>query len=311
VTPIGSRRTSVEDLQREVERLTEALHLAEQRRRTAEQTLAGVARTAAADTVALRERLAALETAAAAQAEAAQAPPDEEALAATPAPPRRGAVRRIRRSLLACGLVAGLVLIADGILTVVWQEPVTALMQSRSQSALSDDLGALQSTFAAAPRVARETDALRVRRQARALLHGRKDGAALGRIEIPRIGLKSVFVESTSHDALKKGPGHYKGTVLPGLLGTVGLAGHRTTYGAPFRGVGDLPNGTRITVRMPYGRFVYRVTETRITTADDASSLRAQSSTRKLVLTACHPLYSAAKRIVITARQTYADPVAS
>ena len=292
VTPIGARRTSIADLQREVERLTAALQQAEQRRRAAEETVADVARMAAAETADLRARLA----------------------VATPAGPRRdGLGARVRRAALIAGLVLGLLVCADGVLTIVWQEPVTAVMESRAQSGLRDDLAGLERTFAAAGGAPagpsrRESDAQRMVRRATVLLHGRAPGAALGSVSIPRIGLKSVFVESTGHDALIKGPGHYKGTVLPGMPGTVGLAGHRTTYGAPFRHVDNLPKGTRIEVRMPYGRFVYRVTGTQITTPDDAAALRSQQGARRLVLTACHPLYSAAKRIVVTAMQVYAEP---
>ena len=82
----------------------------------------------------------------------------------------------------------------------------------------------------------------------------------MGSIAIPKIGLRTVFVENTDHAALKKGPGHYKGTVLPGMTGTVGLAGHRTTYGAPFRRVNELSRPARaIVVNMPYGKFTYKV----------------------------------------------------
>ena len=89
-----------------------------------------------------------------------------------------------------------------------------------------------------------------------------------------------MFVESTTHDALKKGPGHYRGTVLPGISGTVGLAGHRTTYGAPFRRVNELGKGSRIVVRMPYGTFTYKVTDaiTRRATRRRSSRTRAPRS---------------------------------
>jgi sortase A len=220
---------------------------------------------------------------------------------ATAGPPTR---RRLRRALLVGGLVAGLLLIADGLATIVWQEPVTALVQSRTQAALRDDLVVLDRRVSQAPRLRAETPERRVRRLALAMLHDRRAGSALGRLEIPRIGLRTVLVESTSHAALRKGPGHYRGTVLPGIEGTVGIAGHRTTYGAPFRHVDELRAGSRIRLLMPYGRFEYRVTGTRITTPSDASSLRSHAGTDKLVLTACHPLYSAAKRIVVTARLT-------
>ncbi|HWI75129.1 MAG TPA: class E sortase, partial [Baekduia sp.] len=227
---------------------------------------------------------------------------------ATPPPVKPSRARRVRRTLLLAGLVAGVALIGDGLLTIFWQEPITALQQSRDQAALRDDLGRLQETMLAVPAAPRESPATRMRRQATALLHARGDGKALGSVSIPRIGLKTVFVESTTHDSLKKGPGHYRGTVLPGLTGTVGLAGHRTTYGAPFRRVDELAKGSRIVMRMPYGTFTYKVTGTRITTPGDASSLVSHAGVDKLVLTACHPLYSAAKRIVVTARLASSTP---
>jgi sortase A len=294
---LGARRTSVADLRAEVERLTEALVLAEERRRTAERTLADVASMAAADAADLRARLAAL-----------QERLDAHETAAPAGPPRSTSWPRARRVLLLAGLVIGVALIADGLLTIFWQEPITALQQSHDQAALRSDLTQLQDTVLAKPAVKGESDASRMRRQARTLLTARADGKALGSVSIPRIGLKTVFVESTTHDSLKKGPGHYRGTVLPGLTGTVGLAGHRTTYGAPFRRVDELVKGSRIVVRMPYGTFTYKVTGTRITTPGDASSLVSRAGSDKLVLTACHPLYSAAKRIVVSARLASSTP---
>jgi sortase A len=303
VTPLlGARRSSVADLRREVEHLTEALALAEDRRRTAERTLADVASMAAADAADLRRRLADLEG----QLDAARAAPP--IVVQAPPPARPSLARRARRLLLAVGLVIGVALITDGLLTIFWKEPLTSLQQSHDQAALRSDLNQLHETMLAVPKVPKESAASRMRRQATALLHARSDGKALGSIQIPRIGLKTVFVEATGHDSLKKGPGHYRGTVLPGITGTVGLAGHRTTYGAPFRRVNELSKGSRIIMRMPYGTFTYKVTGTRITTPDDASSLVSHAGIKKLVLTACHPLYSAAKRIVITARLASATP---
>jgi len=178
-------------------------------------------------------------------------------------------------ALLAFGLLAGLLLITDGVLTIVWQEPITALQQSRDQAVLRNDLQGLQKTLAAStPKAPKETSQHRMQRQAVALYGARRPaGAAMGSISIPKIGLKTVFVENTNHNALKRGPGHYKGTVLPGMTGTVGLAGHRTTYGAPFKRVNELSAGSRIVMRMPYGTFTYKVTGWHITTPSDASSL--------------------------------------
>jgi sortase A len=302
VTPLlGARRTSVADLQREVAHLTDALRLAEDRRRTAERTLADVASMAAADAADLRHRLADLRE----QLDAVRSAPPV-VVSAPPAKP--SLARRARRLALVAGLVVGVALITDGLLTIFWQEPITALQQSRDQAALRGDLDGLKETMLAVPKVPKESAASRMRRQATALLRARGDGKALGSLSIPRIGLKTVFVEATSHDSLKKGPGHYRGTVLPGLAGTVGLAGHRTTYGAPFRRVNELRKDSRIVVRMPYGTFTYMVTGSRITTPSDASSLVSHAGVDKLVLTACHPLYSAAKRIVVTARLASATP---
>jgi sortase A len=132
-------------------------------------------------------------------------------------------------------------------------------------------------------------------------------GRPLGELRIPRIGAHEVVVQGTSASSLREGPGHYFGTPLPGEAGTVGIAGHRTTYGAPFRHLDALRRGDAITLRMPYGTFSYRVERTRIVRPQDVSALRA-GSTPRLALTACHPLYSAAKRIVVIARLTSAQP---
>lgn len=115
-------------------------------------------------------------------------------------------------------------------------------------------------------------------------------------------------MQGTNHDALAKGPGHYSTTLLPGLLGTVGLAGHRTTYGAPFRHIDQLRRGSSIVLRMPYGTFTYKVIGTEITSPSDTSALRPRAGQQRLVLTACHPLYSAAQRIVVSARLVSSRP---
>jgi sortase A len=297
VTPIGARRgASDADLRREVERLSEALRVADERRRNAERTLADVARMAAADAADLRGRLTALE--------ARLAEERDDAVAAPPAPPPTSLARRAKRGLLLFGLLAGLLLITDGVLTIVWKEPISSFFQARDQAALRDDLQGLRKTLAAStPKVPKESATSRMRREATALDGaGRKAGSAMGSISIPKIGLKTVFVENTNHNALKRGPGHYKGTVLPGMTGTVGLAGHRTTYGAPFKRVNELQPGSRIIMNMPYGTFTYKVIGWHITTPGDASSLVSHAGEHRLVLTACHPLYSAAQRIVVSAK---------
>lgn len=90
--------------------------------------------------------------------------------------------------------------------------------------------------------------------------------------------------------------------MLPGQRGTVGIAGHRTTYGAPFRRIDEIERGDEIVVEMPYARFVYRFERSRIVDPSQVGVVRDVERDR-LVLTACHPLYSAAERYVVFARQ--------
>jgi sortase A len=114
-------------------------------------------------------------------------------------------------------------------------------------------------------------------------------------------------VEGTDTGTLRKGPGHYPTTPLPGERGTSAIAGHRTTYGAPFRRLDKLRRGQRITLDMAYGRFIYRVERARIVDDQDLSVLRRVRHNR-VILTACHPLYSAAQRIVVFARLMREEP---
>jgi sortase A len=126
-------------------------------------------------------------------------------------------------------------------------------------------------------------------------------GDAIGRIELPTIDEDYYVVEGTDTESLRKGPGHYEDTPMPGQRGTVGIAGHRTTHGAPFRDIDKLDNGDRVVVAMPYGTFIYRVERTRIVD-DSAVEVKRPVGYDRLLLSACHPLYSAAQRIVVFAR---------
>ena len=108
-------------------------------------------------------------------------------------------------------------------------------------------------------------------------------------------------MQGTGTADLRRGPGHYPDTPLPGQRGTVAIAGHRTTYGAPFHDVDDLRRGDAIVLSMPYGRFTYRVQRTRIV-EPTATEVTDPVGYDRLVLSACHPLYSAAQRIIVFAR---------
>lgn len=219
-------------------------------------------------------------------------------------------MRRAVRGLASVMMVAGALLIADAVLTLVWQEPVTALISKLRQDALADELRDLERTApSGAERAAlarlREAEA-RIAFRARALRRRLEDGRGIGRIRIPDAGANYVVVEGTGAAPLRKGPGHYPRTPLPGLPGTVGIAGHRTTYGAPFRNLDKLERGDEITVEMPYATFTYRVERTRIVLPSATWVVRRVGHDR-LVLTACHPKYSAAKRIVVFAREVRAE----
>ncbi len=216
-----------------------------------------------------------------------------------------GVVRTLLRQLSTILILAGLMLLADVGLTLFWQEPVSALYAEWRQDALADDLDDLgEPDLAPAEVRALERlplDSDRAAFLARALKRRTDAGDAVGRIRIPEVGLSKVIVEGTDGGSLRKGPGHYPETPLPGVRGTVAVAGHRTTYGAPFRDLDKLEERDEVVVEMPYGRFVYEVEREQIVDPS-ATWVTRRVDHDRLVLTACHPKYSAAQRIVIFAR---------
>ncbi|MDX6678859.1 MAG: sortase [Solirubrobacteraceae bacterium] len=220
-------------------------------------------------------------------------------------------MRRPLRALSTVLIVAGALMLGDAALTVAWQEPVSALYAQLVQDRLSDDLRALELAQPSSVDLAalRALDGQRTRMAflARSLRRSAKRGAAIGRIRIKRIGVNMVFVNGTDTASLRKGPGLYDEAPFPGVPGTVAIAGHRTTYLAPFRRIDKLRAGNEIVLEMPYGRFVYVVQQTRIVDPSEVSVVRRVAYDR-LVLSACHPLYSAAKRFIVFARFVSAQP---
>ena len=202
----------------------------------------------------------------------------------------------MRRALGTALVVAGLLALADVAVTMAWQEPVSALRGARAQHRLAGELRRLELAAPAAP-----STSLRLRAAARAFARSRRDGDAIAELRIARIGLRAMVVRGTASDDLREGPGLLDGTPLPGEHGTTAIAGHRTTYGAPFRHLDALRRGDTIGLRLPYGSFRYAVEATRIVDPGDLSVLRRVNHDR-LVLSACHPLFSAARRIVVLAR---------
>lgn len=132
-------------------------------------------------------------------------------------------------------------------------------------------------------------------------------GDAVARLEIPRIGMNKIVVYGVETADLKRGPGSYPSTPLPGEQGNAGIAGHRTTYGAPFERLDKLRPGDEIITTGFAGRFVYRVIGTKIVDPSDTSVLAPSDDTR-LTLTTCHPRYSTKQRLIVTA---VLDPEAS
>ncbi len=215
------------------------------------------------------------------------------------------------RPLSSLLLLAGMLLLADAVCTLVWQEPVSAIYGRVQQGRLDQRLAELEKAKPGGTerRLLSRMHSSRQRLafSARALDRRAKPGDPLGRILMNRIGLSTVMVAGTDGSSLRRGPGHYPGTPLPGAGGTVGIAGHRTTYGAPFRGLDRLRRGDPIELQMPYGRFTYRVERTRIV-PPTATWVTQRVGYDRLILSACHPLYSAAKRIVVFARLVQERP---
>jgi sortase A len=134
-------------------------------------------------------------------------------------------------------------------------------------------------------------------------------GEAAGRIVIPTIGVDYVFVEGVSVADLRKGPGHYPETPMPGQAGNAAIAGHRTTYGAPFGDLDKLVPGDEVHLTTVQGEFTYVVRETQIVRPSQVEVLDPDhwAFPNALTLTACHPKYSARQRIVVGA-ELVGDP---
>ena len=131
-------------------------------------------------------------------------------------------------------------------------------------------------------------------------------GTPVGLLSIPRIGMNgAAIVEGTDESQLQQGPGHYLGTPLPGQAGNAAIAGHRTTYGAPFYNLNELLPGDPITVQTSQGTFTYDVVASHLVLPSNTTVLDA-STTPELTLTTCNPRYSAAQRLVVLARLTAA-----
>src|SRR3954447_1039022 len=220
-------------------------------------------------------------------------------------------MRRFLRPLSAVLVVVGSLLLLDAVVTLVWQEPVSALYAKLQQGRLDDRLAQLEGREPTQVdrKVLSRLGTLdrRLAYAARALNRRTRDGQPLGRLRVRSIGVSSVVVAGTDASSLRLGPGHYPGTPLPGARGTVAIAGHRTTYGAPFRRLDKLARGDRIELKMPYGTFTYAVDRRRIV-LPTATWVTRRVGHAHPPLPPSPPLSSAAKRIVVFPRLVGAKP---
>ena len=197
---------------------------------------------------------------------------------------------RIRRAVVALGRAC----IGSGVLILLfvgYQLWGTGLAEARSQERLRSDF---LDELAAAPTAEDPPDAAAAPPPPPPPLPG--DAVAL--LRIPKIGLEKTVVEGVGVEALKEGPGHYPSTPLPGQPGNAAIAGHRTTYGAPFFRTDELEAGDVIEVTTRQGEFTYRVREKRIVLPTQNEVL-APTAQNLLTLTTCNPKYSAAQRLII------------
>jgi sortase A len=210
----------------------------------------------------------------------------------------------------------GTLLVIAGSLTLVWaflvwqwMDPFTALYTKWKQHQLAAQYDKRAAAFrppaAVGSTLAAEREA--IAREAFAYRHDVTRGEAIGRIRIPHLGVDMVLVNGTDHETLKKGPGRYLGSFMPGENKLVYIAGHRTTYLAPFSHIDSLRKGDTVTILVPYATFTYRISGHRIVTAGDVAVLRSPRH-ELLILQACHPRFFATHRYLQYAQLLRVDP---
>jgi sortase A len=196
-------------------------------------------------------------------------------------------VRLLIRSLGELCITAGLIML----LFVAYELWGTGAYTQAQQHKLSDEL--TRSWAANAGNVTTERVTL---------------GHGLALIRIPRLGksFHYVVIEGVSIADLRKGPGHYPGTAMPGQIGNFVVSGHRTTYLAPFNKLGELRGGDKILIDTRANQYVYKVTSTKVVRPSDVSVAapvpehpKANPTKRLITLTTCNPKYSAAQRLII------------
>jgi sortase A len=212
-------------------------------------------------------------------------------------------MRRFRRSFGTFLVVAGAATLLWAFVVWAWQDPFTNIYTRWEQHRLAQSYDKRFAAYSPAVHANASLAAAKreLRVEAKRYRASARQGEAIGRISVPRMGIDMVLVNGTDHASLTKGPGRDPRTAMPGEGKLVYVAGHRTTYLAPFSHIDSLRKGDRVTVRMPYATFVYSVTGHRIVTANDLSVLKSRGH-EMLALQACHPRFFATHRYIAYAK---------
>jgi sortase A len=213
-------------------------------------------------------------------------------------PPRAGIGPRRRGPPPGTGLaLTGAAIVAWVTIVWLWGDPFTALYASLQQRRLADRYGHVAPDRAAA---LADLDLAEAARRYRLSL---RPGEPFARIRVEALGLDAIVVEGTDAAQLRMGPGRDGRSLAPGEGGLVYLAGHRTTFGAPFGDLDRLQPGDRVRLELPYAVYEYAVTGSRVVPASDLDVLRSRGR-EELALQACHPRFFASHRLVVFARPT-------
>jgi sortase A len=219
-------------------------------------------------------------------------------------------VRRISRIAGTALAVAGALLLVWVVVVWQWQDPFTALYTHWKQHQLAQTYEKRFAGYHAARYDREQAISARVRtieREARRYRLDSHRGQAVGRIRVPRLGVNMILVNGTDHGSLEKGPGRDLRTYMPGEGQLIYIAGHRTTYLAPFAHIDSMRRGDLVTLEVPYGSFVYRVFRKEIVASNDLAVLRSHG--REVVaLQACHPRFFATNRYIVWGRLVRIEP---
>jgi sortase A len=224
-----------------------------------------------------------------------------------------GIARRVVRTVGTLMVVAGTLLLAWALLVWRWQDPFTALYTRWQQRELADEYEQRFERFERfiapkpAPAPAVRISPRRIAAMARRYRLSLQEGDPIGRIKIPRLDVNMIVVDGTKTDTLKKGPARHRRTFLPGEGKLVYIAGHRTTYSAPFSDIDDLRRGDRVRLELPYATFEYRIRNHRIVEAHEVSVLRSRRR-EEVALQACWPRFFASHRYIAYARPVRVIP---